>query len=216
MTAQAILRPLALLAAGAIAVAACGGTTATTVPGAGTVAPATLAPASVAPATEAPAASGAAPSLSLPSFQGDQELEGMLPDTLGGETVTVLSLTGEEFLGGGMGSGTEDLQALLTQLGKAPSDMSVAFGGAGTVTIVAFRIKGVPSATIFQSLKSIAEQEGAATITDMNLGGKAVQKMVPADLSETSYIYGTGDVVFVVGGTDITDAQLNEAFSKLP
>jgi len=175
-------------------------------------APATVAPATLAPATQAPADSGFA----MPSFQGDDELEAMLPDSIGGETVTVISLTGEEFLGGGMGSGTEDLQALLTQLGKAPSDMSVAFGGAGGVTIVAFRIKGVPSATIYQSLKSIAEQEGAATITDMSLGGKSVQKMVPADQSETSYIYGTGEVVFVVGGTDITDAQLNEAFSQLP
>jgi hypothetical protein len=213
MTRQIVLRPIAMVVAAAVFVAACGGSGPTTAPATG--APATPAAATVAPATQAPVDSGGAfPSFALPSFVGDQELEDMMPTSIGGVTLTVLSMTGTEFLGS---PATEDFDQLLTQLGKTPADMSVAFAGAGTISIVAFRIKGVPASQIYDSFLQIAQQSGEGTITDATFSGKSVKKMVPADVEEgTSYVYAVNDVVFVVGGDGVTDAQLTEAFSQLP
>ena len=60
------------------------------------------------------------------------------------------------------------------------------------------------------------KQANDATITDVTIAGKAAKKAVPTDDSGTSYLYTAQDVVFAVGGDPISDAQLNEVFSKLP
>ena len=212
MTARITARPLAALAALAIIVAACGN-------GGATTAPATQAPVTNPPATQGAAASDAVPtfafpSFALPSFHSDQDLEDLFPSEVGGVDVTVLSLTGDEFLG--MGSSPE-LDAALGTLGKTPADMSVAFGGAGTITIIAFKIAGIPAATIETALFQAYQQETGSTISDATFSGKSVKKITPADTTEdVSYLYGVQDVIFAVGGTGVTDAQLAEVFSKLP
>lgn len=207
-------RAIGLLAAGALLIAACGGNAATTAP-TQAAAPTTAAttPPLVTP-TEAPgASSGPGASLDLSSFHGDQDLEGMIPETVAGETLTVLSMTGDQFLGG---AGSPELEAALKALNKSTSDLSVAFAGSTSVSILAFRVKGVPADTLFTAFKS-AETEGF-TSENVTYGAKTVIKLGSSDGS-TAFIYLKADTMFVVSGSGTTvpsDAVLNEAFQKLP
>ena len=206
------IRSIGLLAAGAVLVAACGGNAATTAPtAAATTGPATAAPVptEVAGATNNPGAS-----LDLSSFHGDQDLEGMIPKTIGGETLTVLSMTGDQFLGDG--SASPELAGALTALGKTTSDLSVAFAGTSKVTVVAFRVKGVPADQLFNAFK--AAETDQYTSENANIGGKNVTKLVPSD-GTTAWIYLKDDTMFVVGGAGSTEPAadlLTEAFTKLP
>jgi hypothetical protein len=206
-----ISRSLALAAGLAIVVAACGGNAATQGPGATGGAP-TQAPVTIAPATQ-PASTDSTPSFAVPSFHGDADLEKMIPSQIGGEAVSTQSMTGTQF----MGTANEEFTAVLSTLGKQPSDLSVAFGFNMQVGIVAFQINGVAGSAILDAFKSASADIG--TLTDASYGGKSVKKVTPTDTTEdSSYIYTTQDVVFVVTGTTNapTDALLNEIFSKLP
>lgn len=210
MSARTIRRALPVLATLAFAVVACGGPAATATPGTtepgGPTAPVITAP----PAT--PGGTGSdLPTFALPSFQSDAELEELFPDELGGEPLTVLSMSGGEFMGSG---GSPELDAALGALGKSASDLSVAFGGTGSTAIIAFQVDGVPGGQILDALFDAFEQETKATITDASFAGKSVKKVITD--GETSYIYTAQDVVFIVGGESVTDAQLTEALSKLP
>ena len=211
MHARITARPLAALATLALAIAACGNGAATTAPV--TQAPVTQAPATQPGATQGAVATGGIPSFALPSFHSDQQLEDLFPDQIGGVDVTVLSMTGDQFMVGGA---SPELDAALGKLGKSASDLSVAFGSAGTVTIIAFKVAGVPGSSIFTALFDAYKQANDATITDVTIAGKAAKKAVPTDDSGTSYLYTAQDIVFAVGGDPISDAQLNEVFSKLP
>ena len=198
MTVRRIASGLALLLGTTIVVAACGGAAATTAP------------------TPTAAASEAAPSFglpgfsfALPSFTSDAELEAMFPTEIGGQPVNVISMSGNDFVG----SAGAQLMPVLQQLGKSPSDLSAAFGGTSQVTIIAFKINGVPAE---QFLGAYTASVPGASIADASFGGKTVKKVVPAT-GETVYLYLKGDVVFTIGGTTtLTDALLNETFSKLP
>ena len=206
-------RAIGLLAAGAMLIAACGGNAATTGP---TTAAPTTPPVTAAPvATDVPGASaGPGFSFDLSSFHGDEDLEGMIPDTLGGETLTVVSMTGDQFLGDGTSS--PELAKALQDLGKTTSDLSVAFAGTSGVSVVAFRVKGVPADALFTAFKE-AETEGV-TSESASYGGKSVTKLGSSD-GTTAFVYLKNDTMFVVGGSGTTvpsDALLNEAFTKLP
>jgi hypothetical protein len=212
MTARRTGTALSLLVGLALAVVACSGNAATTGP---STAAATEPSATEPSATEAPGTSGLPGfSFALPSFTADTELEAMFPSEIAGEKLTVLSMTGSDFLGSGTAG--NEIGPILTQLGKAPSDLSVAFGGTTSVSVIAFRIKGVPADQFLNAYTQSAPQ--GATITDASLGGKSVKKVISPDSPDT-YIYLKGDVIWTVGGsgtTAPTDALLNEAFSKLP
>jgi hypothetical protein len=202
---------MAALATLAVVIAACGTGVATTAPV--TQAPATQAP--TAAATQGAAATGG-PSLDpLASFHGAQDLEALLPDELDGQQVTKASASGTDFMALGA---SEELKAALTALNKTPADLQVAFASAGSleasVTVFAFQVNGVPGGQILSAM--FAAQEAGATISDASLGGKAVKKVIASGETTPSYIYTAQDVVFVVVGTDVSDALLNELFSKLP
>jgi hypothetical protein len=210
MTARSIARPLAALAAAAIFVAACGSGTASTEP------VATLGLATEAPVTDAPAATtGGEPTFALPSFDlpsDDEELEGLLPDEIAGETMQKFSLTGEAF----MAEGNAEVQAVLDQFNKSASDLSVAFAGSPTAALIAYRLKGVDAGQFFDAFLAAAREDGEVAVTDASFGGKAVKKVVSesSDIG-TVYVYTSGDVMFIVGGDTLSDAFLNEAFSKI-
>jgi len=211
------LSALGLLAAGAMLIAACNGSgAATTAPtsAAATTAPATAATTTAPVPTEVAGSSDALPSFDLSSFHGDQNLESLLPKEIGGAPLTVLSMTGDQFVG--QSSGADELGKALTALGKTPADLSVAFGGTSKITVIAFRVKGVPADTLFNAFKTA--QTDQFTSENLSLGGKNVTKITPTD-GTISYIYVKDDAMFVVGGpgdTPPTDALLNEAFQKLP
>ena len=210
------LRALGLAAAGAVLIAACGNngaTTAPTTPAAPSTPPVTAAPVP----TEAAAASNALPSFDLSSFHGDQSLESLIPKTIAGETLTALSMTGDQFLGDG--SASPQLAGALTALGKTTSDLSVAFAGSSKVTIVAFRVKGVSASTMFDAFKSAAT--GDITTADVSYGGKSETKVTSSTDGTISFIYAKDDTMFLVGspgaGSAVpSDDVLNEAFQKLP
>jgi len=210
-----------LVVASVFALAGCqsgtpAGTSGATQPAATTAAVATPS-VTEAPPTESAAPSEAAnPSFVLPSLSADKNLEDLLPDQLGGKAVQKLSVSGDQFLGMGEGSAGE-LQKVLTALGKKPSDLSVAFGGNENATVIAYRVKGVPAEQILTGLTTAFAGSNNATITDVTYGGKPVKKIVTTGSDAgTVYVYTAGDVVFLIGGEGLSDALLNEAFSKLP
>ena len=210
MTARRTGAALTLSAGIALAIAACSGNAATSAP---TTGAATQGPATEAPATEAPGSSGLPGfSFALPSFTADTELEAMFPDQIGGKTLQVLSMTGSDFLGSNPAG--NEIAPILTQLGKTPSDLSVAFGGTEDLAVIAFRIKGVPADQFLNAYTQSAPQ--GATISDTSMGGKSIKKVVTPDSTTATYIYLKNDVIWTVSGSALTDALLNEAFSKLP
>jgi hypothetical protein len=79
--------------------------------------------------------------------------------------------------------------------------------------VIAFRVKGVPADQFLTAYTQTAAQ--GATITDASYGGKSVKKVTTADQPAT-YLYLKNDVIWTVSGSALTDALLNEAFSKLP
>lgn len=182
---------------------------------------ATPSPSAAAVVTDAPAEtfvfpSFALPSFAVPSFVGDAELEALIPDEIAGKPVSKTSVTGESFLES-FGTLGDAMTALLGQIEKTPQDLSVCYAGTDAVTIVAYRIKGVPATTFFQAFILIAQPGAQIQQTDETFGGKAVTKVVPGDGSgETVYAYTSDDIVFIVGGDLVTDALLDETFSKLP
>jgi hypothetical protein len=209
MTARRNATGLALLIGASMLIAACGAAANTTAPS--TTNP-TAPPITEAPGSE-PAATEGQPTFALPSFHAAVDLEKMIPSPIGGLPVQVLSMSGSQFASSG--SDNEMAQAL-SQLGKQPSDLSVAFGSNANVTIFVFQVKGVPGSTVLDAFKAASPQ--SANVTQVSLGGKTVQKIVDAS-GDATYVYTVNDVIFTVvhGGTSaITDATLNEAFSKLP
>jgi hypothetical protein len=211
MTARTSIRALALLASGLVA--ACSGG------GSATNAPATQAAlATIPPVTQAPAATGAGePSFALPSFHGNVDLEKLIPTSIGGEPLTTLSMTGDQFVGSGADS---ELSAVLAALNKQPSDLSVAFGGSSLVTVTAFQVKGVSGSQILGAFYNASQSSLDATLSDTSFAGKAAKKVTPNDTTENpTYIYTKDDVVFAIapgGEGPLTDAQLMEVFQKLP
>jgi hypothetical protein len=207
------LAVLALLSGLVLGTAACGGSTATNAPAAtpGTVA-------SQQPAATQPGSSQGLPDISfgLPSFTPDTELEAMFPRDIAGETMTVTSMTGTEFLGGGVAGA--QIAPVLSKLGKSPNDLSVAYGGTSSLVVGAFRLKGLPAAQFFSAyIQQVQTQQ--ATITDASFAGKSVKKLAVPGSGTASYIYLHGDVVWTVGGIGGAEPStdvLNEAFSKLP
>lgn len=207
MTARRAAPGLALLVGATLLVAACGGATATTAT--------TTPPVTQAPATTEPLSTNALPgfSFTLPSFTSVPDLEALFPDSIGGQTLTVTSMSGTAFLGTPAGSA---LAPIITQLGKSPGDLSVGFGATMSVTIIATKIQGVTAEQFLSAYTRSAQNAQGATITDVSFGGKSVKQVVTG--GQVVYIYLSGDILWTVGGTTTTptDALLNEAFSKLP
>ncbi len=194
---------LTLLLGVMLVAAACGSSGATTAP-------------TEQPVASLPTASQLIPgfSFSLPSFTADTELEALFPDQIGGADVTVVSMSGADFLGSGIAGG--EISPVLTQLGKTPADLSVASGGTPQLSIIAFKIKGVPADQFFTAYSQLATS--GAAVTDASFGGKSVKKVAATDSPAPLFIYLKDDVIWTVtGGVSApSDALLNEAFSKLP
>ena len=88
----------------------------------------------------------------------------MLPDSIGGQPVTRMSLSGADFLALGMGGG-EALEPMLGELGASVEDLSVAFGSAGTAVVIAYQIDGVPAEQVFSGLEAAFQAGGGGSVT---------------------------------------------------
>lgn len=203
MTRSSTARAVALLAGAVLLVAACGST------GTPTGGPGTTPAAGVTPA---PAGSeGAAFSFAMPSFTSDPELEALLPDEIGGAATEKLSMSGTDLIGEGSG---QDLAVILTQFGKQPSDLSAGLAGAAGIDIIAYRVQGIDANALFQAFLQLIGNEDNV-VSDANLGGKSIKKIVTIE-GDTSYVYASGDVLFIVEAIDeAAPALLEEVFTKL-
>ena len=203
-------RPALRIAALATAfvVAACGGG------GSATTAPTQAAPTDPElPSITFDLSSFALPSFALPSFTGDEELEALLPDSIGGQMVVTASMTGQQFISFGMG-GAAALEDMLGELDASVDDLSVAIGSAGTTVVVfAYRIEGVSATQIFDGLQGALQAGGGGQVSQHTVAGRPVTEVAAA--GETTYIYLAGDVVFIIGGT-VTPELLEDAVSQLP
>ena len=202
MTRSSIVRSLAVLPAAIVLLAACGSGSPSGAPGATQAPGFTLAPASSA---------GGGFSFEIPSFTTDPELEALLPSEIGGAPTEKLSMSGTDLIGEGSG---EDLRVILTQFGKSPSDLSAGLAGAAGIDIIAYRVRGIDANALFQAfLQLIGNADNV--VSDASLGGKSIKKIVTPE-ADTSYVYASGDVLFIVEATDeVAPALLDEVFTKL-
>ncbi|HEX8941436.1 MAG TPA: hypothetical protein VF763_14910 [Candidatus Limnocylindrales bacterium] len=193
-----------MLAVGALGLglvlAACSGSTTSS-----TSAPQSQATPSAAAPSATPAASsspGLIGSFALPSFTGDKALEARLPHQIGGTTLQVVSFSGQEMLASGDQT-TKPFTDLLQQLGKSPSDVSFALAadpsGKVQVVIAALKVAGADSNQVAQRFVSESQaQASGATVTQATVGGKAVTKVVEGGSPNATYVYPSGDVMFMV------------------
>jgi hypothetical protein len=181
--------------------------------------PITSASQSTAP-TVAPTASASESESALPSFElpsNAKDLEALLPDELGGDTLQKFSMTGADFMT--QGSDNEEFVDFLDRVGAQPQDISVAFAFAATDAqkgIFAFRVKGADSDQLEEEFqKSFETDTPGITWTSDVISGKQVHTATTdADTGEKTFLYVRDDIVFAVIASD--DDTAVEAFSKLP
>ena len=143
------------------------------------------------------------------------DLEALLPASLDGETVTTYSYTGDkgEQIFGGQASGEKSPIKLA---GTTAEGVSVAVGGTSSIGIRAYRVEGVSGQALLDAAIGPVDDMGTATVTKMTIEGKDVYAVTSKETGETVYLYTDGDVLYAVGGQDLTDANLREVFGKLP
>lgn len=190
---------ISLALALAFAVSACASDEATT------PSPATPEPTPI--ATPEPTDDGTTGSaVPLPSIDlnGDPELAGRFPDTVGGQPLQLQSLSGDAFAAAGPDPVFDEF---LDAVDAEASDVSVAFGGAligdEAVTAGAFRVRGAAEDDLEREF--IAASEGAGDVPELTpetIGGKDVWTAVD-ETGETAvqvYVYTSGDTLYFLTG----------------
>ena len=168
--------------------------------------------------TEEPSADetvGAIPSFDL---NGDPELAGRFPDTVGGEPLKVQSFRGDIFMAGG---GTDpSFQEFLDSVGADLEDVSVAFGGAmsgeSLLSVGAFRVLGANEDDLRAS-SSPPARPGRHQRARADFGrrqGRLVRRR--CDRREPGllmFIYTKDDTLYFLTGTE---EQVAEILAALP
>lgn len=160
-----------------------------------------------------PGASG----MAIPSFNldGDPELAGRFPDTVGGQPLTVQSFDGQTFAQ--VGGDDPTFTAFLDSIGAELTDVSVAFGGVMSgetpLTVGAFRVQGASEDDLEREF--IAASEEAGDVTDLeqaSIGGKDVWTSVdPSGETDTqAFIYTKDDTLYFFTGPEDEVAEILE------
>lgn len=202
------LRPIAALAAVGVIIAACGPAAS------GSQSQAAQASQAASQAAQA-SGGGAGPSFTAGAVA---DLEALIPDTVGGLTLTKSSSQGNEYLVSPDSS--PELVKFLQDLGVSPNDVSIAVGSAfkadasSSVFMFVIRAKGADSGrlvTAFKTASSSADQSPLQWAS-ANVAGKNVET---ADANGAStYLYVKGDVLFWVTATPAALAE--EVLGGLP
>ena len=203
-----------------------GASAGTTVPPVSTLAPSlspaveTEPPVSPPPseASESPGASEFPSDSPAPTPEGTHaapDLEALLPDKLNETALTTESDTGDAVLD----AWTRVMVTFLTKVGKTPADLELAqaYDAASglDVSVMAFRLKGVPAADLQQAVSDgLIAGSPALEKSVVTLSGKEVTKLASAEDGWNTYLYPKGDVVYVVGTSDETLAAT--ALSTIP
>jgi hypothetical protein len=163
---------------------------------------------------EADASTGAIPSFDL---NGDPELAGRFPDTVGGQALQVQSFRGDTFMASG---GTDpSFDAFLDSVGAELEDVSVAFGGAmsgeSMLSVGAFRVLGANEDQLETEFLAASQAEGDIEgLAETSLGGKNVWTASDAAMPGASmFIYVKDDTVYFLTGTE---EQAAEILAALP
>lgn len=166
------------------------------------------------PTPEADETTGAIPSFDL---NGDPELAGRFPTSVGGEPLQVQSFRGDTFMAGG---GTDpSFNAFLDSVGAELEDVSVAFGGAmsgeNVLSVGAFRVLGANEDQLETEFLAASQAEGDIEgLEETSLGGKNVWTASDAATPGFSmFIYVKDDTVYFLTGTE---EQAAEIFAALP
>jgi hypothetical protein len=156
------------------------------------------------PATPAPA----------PSLESSADLEAMFPDSIGGEPLTVQSMTGEQMsISGDDPETTRRIEELLAANGLAVSDIAVGFGSSENLggSITAIRFPGADASTFMELLLPTMLSDSGGEQGSAQVAGKDVTTVTSP--TSTSYVYPQGDVIWVVVASD---PQLTRIFEALP
>ena len=179
--------------------------------------------------------SGALPSFALPSvdlptlptgtLNPDQGLEDRFPDTIGGQPVQVTSAQGESVRAMFSGTDTADFDAFLSRINTSIDQISagqvfmlfpVASGSTELVglSMIALQVRNAPAEVTLANLATLVQQDVPdSVIGTATIGGKGVTSVVdPADPESGAYLYASGDVVWMIGGTA---SLVEEAFTKI-
>jgi hypothetical protein len=164
-----------------------------------------------------PASSGGAQP-SLPS--GAEDLEALIPDTVGGVALQKLSMRGNEFTNSGSASAAAE--EFLRNLGVSSEDVSVAVGfgiapdSESGVAVFIFRAEGADSGRLLQAFKDAtdAERETPLEWESVTIGDKQVERASDPEQDNRVYLYVTGDLLAFVATTNEGDAA--DVLSGLP
>ena len=171
--------------------------------------------ASAAP-SEAQASSGGGV---LPSFTAGavEDLEALIPDTVGDLAMQKSSTRGDEFLTSA--DADPAVAKFVSDLGVKPSDISIAIGfgfsadGSSSLGMFVFRASGADTNRLIAAFKTAndADRDTPLVWSNTTIGGKQVESAVDGDT--TYYLYAKGDVLFFLSGDP---ASTEEAISGLP
>lgn len=160
--------------------------------------------------TEPDGSPGAMPSFDL---DGDPELAGRFPDTVGGQPLMVQSFRGDAFLSMGV---DESFQEFLDSTGADAEDVSVAFGGIASedsfLSVAAFRVIGVPQDRLEEEFLGATAEEELSGLHQMSIGGKQVWTATdPTGQGGSVFVYTKDDTVYWLTGSNEQAAEILEA-----
>ena len=162
------------------------------------------------------------PTVPQASFTADKDLEALFPTQVGGQQVTIQSMSGQDVESGG--NAPEALTKALEAQGKTLRDVSIAYGyypdsasSTGSGIITAFQVKGVDMASLTPVLiPLITNGVTPASQTQAQIGGKdvtVIKTTADTTVDEQQYLYPRNDILWVV---QAIDPGLTEIFTGLP
>ncbi len=164
----------------------------------------------------------AEPPFAQPSLTADKDLEALFPTDIGGQSVTIQSMSGSDVASNG--SVPEELTQALAAQGKTLDDVSIAYGyyvdssspnGSGIMT--AFQVKGIDMNGLSSVLiPLVLNGETPASQVQTQISGKdvtVVKATAETTDADATYLYPKNDILWVV---QAVDPSLTEIFSKLP
>ena len=149
----------------------------------------------------------------IPTFESDADLEALFPESIGGEPLTVQTMTGEQMtISGGDPETTREIEELLVANGLAVSDIAVGFGSAPGMTgsITAARFPGADASEFLDVMVRSISAEGERS--SIQVAGKDVIAVTTAQ-GTTQYVYPQGDVLWLVTAEE---PELTQIFEALP
>jgi hypothetical protein len=149
------------------------------------------------------AASGDIPAPSVgPEGHADPDLEGMLPDAVGGVALQKRSLNGEELVSGDLASGTvlDAVGSLVSAPGKVNVAVAAPATGTSDLTLTAFRLDGVDGVAIAARLAEFPAQ----LWSHASIGGRDVLASVAGTDGRRTYLRVSGNVLEEVVSADAT------------